>query len=138
MKTVKNILLSYKMIKFALVFGSYANNSSHNFSDYDVAIYTDEELDLFSIGEIINALESVVDKKVDLVLLHDLYKKNPKLAFNITSNHKIIFSLDDRLYNDFKTKSLLYYFDTKPMYDLFDKKLKERLKNGTFGQIKTT
>ena len=105
-------------------------------SDLDIAIYTKKELDLLTQGEIIAALECAFDTKVDLIILNDLYKTNPKLAFNITDNHQVVFCNDEKYYIDFKTQSLKYYFDIAPMYEMFDKALKERLENGTYGKLR--
>ena len=135
LQQVKNILSADENIVFALLFGSYADNSMHAMSDVDIAIYTKTEIDLMSIGYLVATLESALDKSVDLVILNDLCKKNPKLAFNITDKHKLIFCKNRNDYADFKANSLKYYFDTVYMYDMFDRALKERLENGTYGKI---
>jgi len=133
-KKLENILSQYDFIIFALLFGSHATQSTYAMSDLDIAIYTDGEIDLLTMGEMIATLEAEVDTKVDLVILNDLYKTDPKLAFNITDNHQVIFCRDQECYIDFKTMSMKYYFDIAPMYEMFDKALKERLKNGTYGK----
>jgi predicted nucleotidyltransferase len=137
MKTKLSKTLSYfPNITFALLFGSYANDTQKELSDIDVAIFVDKPIDLFVQGEIIATLECELEKKIDLVILNDLYKSHPKLSFNITNNHKVIFCQDDALYADFKVNSLKYYLDVKCMLDMFDDALKERLQNGTYGKIK--
>jgi len=134
-KKPENILSQYDFIVFALLFGSHASQKVHTMSDLDIAIYTDSEIDLLMMGEIIAALEAEMNTKVDLVVLNDLYKTDPKLAFNITDNHEVIFCRDRECYIDFKTMSMKYYFDIAPMYEMFDKAPKERLKNGTYGKV---
>lgn len=133
-KKLKNILSQYDFIVFALLFGSHASQRTHAMSDLDIAIYTDGEIDLLTMGEMIATLEAEMDTKVDLVVLNDLYKTDPKLAFNITDNHRMILCWNQERYIDFKTMSMKYYFDIAPMYEMFDKALKERLKNGTYGK----
>jgi len=138
MKKLYKTLSSFPNITFALLFGSYANNSQRELSDIDVAIFVDKPIDLFAQGEIIATLECEVGKKIDLVIFNDLYKSNPKLSFNITNNHQVIFCNDYEHYVEFKINSLKYYLDVKPMLDMFDNALKERLENGTYGKVKAS
>ncbi len=135
LEKLKDILSNYDFIEFALLFGSYANGSEHNLSDIDIALQTCRDIDLLTQGHLIATLECEFGKTIDLVILNELYKTNPKLSFNITDNHKVLLSNNKQAYIDFKTQSLLYYFDTAYMYDMFDKSLKNRLENGTYGKI---
>lgn len=137
-QNIKNTLKRYDFINFSLLFGSYANNTNRELSDIDIAIYTKEEIDLLKIGMIISDLEESLNKKVDLVILNNLYKIDTKLAFNILDNHKIIFMNDKEEFIDFKVNTLKYYLDRKYMYDMFDKALLNRLDNGTFGKTKAS
>jgi len=132
---IKEILQKNKHIKFALLFGSFANDTANNLSDIDIAIYTENKLDILEFGMLVSDLESVTEKRIDLVELKNLYKINAKLAFNIVDSHKLIFCNDEDKYIDFKSNTMQYYFDIKPMYEMFDKQLLKRLDNGTFGQI---
>jgi len=132
---ITNILKNNNKIEFALLFGSFASNTSNNLSDIDIAIYLNSELKLLEFGMIVSDLEQVTNKKIDLIVLNDLYKKNAKLAFNILQSHKILFCNDKDRYIDFKSNTMQYYFDIQPMYEMFDKQLLKRLDNGTYGQI---
>ena len=125
---------TYDFIDFALLFGSYAKGTQRTLSDIDIGIYTHRPIDLLEQGELISALEEAFQKKIDLVLLNDLYKKSAKLAFNIVDNHQVILCKNQEAYIDFKTYTYKYYFDQKPMYEMFDKALLERMKNGTYGK----
>ena len=133
-KKLEEILSKYDFIQFALLFGSHANGKANYLSDIDIAIETDRELDLLTYRDIISTLESFYGKNIDLVITNDLYKKNPKIAFNITDNHKVVFVKEKNRYIDFKANSLKYYFDMSYMYKMFDDALQERLKHGTFGK----
>jgi len=135
-KKLEDILSKYDFILFALLFGSYASGKDGYLSDIDIAIETDKELDLLTYGKMISDIETSLKKKIDLIITNELYKSDPKIAFNITDNHKVIFVKDKNRYIDFKVNSLKYYFDTMYMYKMFDKSLQERLKNGTFGKVK--
>ncbi len=135
---LETLLQSYQFIDFALLFGSYANGTQQSLSDIDIAIHTNRPISLLEQGELISALEDALQKKIDLILLNALYKKNAKLAFNIVDNHRIIFCHDQESYVDFKTYTYKYYFDQKPMYEMFDKALLERIKNGTYGKAQAS
>ncbi len=135
LEILKKSLLVYDFIEFALLFGSYARGDNHNLSDIDIALQTNREIDLLEQGHLIATLECELGKRIDLVITNELYKTNPKLSFKITDNHKLLFCKNEEIYIDFKTKSLTYYFDAAYMYEMFDKSLKERLDNGTYGKI---
>lgn len=134
---IKEILDSYDVIINALLFGSYAKGASHSMSDIDIAIQTREEPDLLAIGEIISDVESVAEKKVDLVMLNDLYKKAPLLAFNIYQNHKILFIKDKEAFDSFKENALHFYLDFKHIIDEQNRAFLQRVADGTLAEIKT-
>lgn len=135
---LSNILQLFPNITFALLFGSYSNGTQKYLSDIDIAIFTDEKIDIFTQGEMIATLESELGKKVDLVVLNVLYKSNSKLSFNITNNHKLLFCNDQDKYIEFKTDSLKYYFDMSYTFEMFDNELKKRIDNGTYGKVKAS
>jgi len=135
---IKQVLKSYNFIDFALLFGSYSGNTQTELSDIDIAIYTDRPIELLEQGDIISLLEDKLEKKVDLIVLNDLYKENAKMAFNIVDNHKVIFSNNRQKYIDFKVNTYKYYFDLKPMYEMFDKALLERIDRGTYGKAQAS
>lgn len=132
------ILESNVFIDFALLFGSYAKGTQTELSDIDIAIHTSYEIDIFQRGLLIAELESHLDKKIDLVILNQLYKTNAKLAFNIIDNHQAIFIHNHSSYMDFKINTLKYFFDMQYTYELFDNALKQRIENGTFGKTQAS
>ncbi len=134
---LRKLLEPYDFIDFALLFGSYAKGKQTFLSDIDIAIFTNRSIDLFEQGNLISLLEENLNKKVDLVLLNNLEKNDAKMAFNIVSNHEVILNRSNKKYVDFKADTYKYYFDLQPMYEMFDKALKKRLKSGTYGKIKT-
>ena len=133
-----NILTSFSEITFALLFGSYAKETQTDLSDIYIAIYTSEPIDLLRQGEMIAILEEKFNKRIDLILLNDLYKFNARLSFNIIDNHLVLISKDNDKYVDFKTNALLYYLDISPMYEMFDSNLTQRIKSGTYGKVKAS
>jgi len=106
MKELKEYLCK-KNISFALLFGSYARGDSHFLSDIDIGVWFKKEPDILDIGQIVGDLEEICQKRVDFVVLNELYKKNPLLSYNIASKHKILCLKDKECYIDFKRQSYL-------------------------------
>lgn len=122
-------------VEFIVLFGSFANATQNSMSDIDIGIYLKKELNLLELGLIISDLELLLKRRVDLLILNDLYKKSPKLAFNITQNHQLILCNNRELYVDFKSNALQFYFDQKGMLDMFDNAVNKRLNDGTYAKI---
>ena len=137
-KKLEQLLQTYDFIDFALLFGSYANGTQKALSDIDIGIYTNRSIDLLEQGHLISTIEERFEKTIDLVVLNHLYKNNAKLAFSIVDNHKIIFSSNTEVYINFKTFTYKYYFDQKPMYEMFDNALLERIESGTYGKAQAS
>ena len=142
LETIKTMIMTMKSsletsydISHLIIFGSYAKNNANTLSDLDIAIFTQRELGLLEFGMLVSDLEQVTNLRVDLVVLNELYKTNAKLAFSILQNHELVFSNDREKYIDFKSNTMQYYFDIEPMYKMFDRELKQRLDNGTYGQV---
>ncbi len=134
---IKNILRSYDVITNALLFGSHADNTQHTMSDIDIAVATKNEMDIFSMGEIISKLEDATSAKIDFIILNDLYKKSPLLAYNIYQNHKIIFLRDEQSFKSFKENTLHYYMDFKHILDEQNEAFSQRVADGNLAKIKT-
>lgn len=121
-------------IEFALLFGSHASKRNSGFSDLDIGIYLkNSDYDLLKIGRLITDLNSITNKRIDLQILNDLYKRSPKLSFEICKNHTLIYSKSDESYIDFKTRSQIYYFDTEMLRSKADEIFNTRLEQKKFG-----
>lgn len=127
-------LVRYDYVIFAFLFGSYAEELATNISDIDVGIYTDKDVSLTDIGQITARLEKTARKKTDVLILNNLYKTKPVLSFEVISKGDLIFCRDDKKLTEFKKDVFLYYLDTKPLRDLTDSTIKQRLKSGRFGE----
>ncbi|MCF6205414.1 MAG: nucleotidyltransferase domain-containing protein [Sulfurovum sp.] len=138
MQALKDVLGTFDYIEFALLFGSAVEGRQQVFSDVDIAVHTNRPIDLLEQGYLVSTLEEVVKKPVDLVLLNDLYKHYPKLAFNIVDKHNVILNKHQEKYTDFKTNTYKYYFDHQPMYAMFDESLRKRIANGTYGKAQAS
>lgn len=134
---LKELLNQYDFVTNVLIFGSYAANKQNNMSDIDIAMHTNKDIDIFELGEIISNLESTLNLKIDLVILNNLYKKSPLLAYNIYQSHKPVYLNDTVTYNNFKENALHYYLDFQHVIEEQNKAFLERVKNGTIAKIKT-
>lgn len=133
-KNVTEYFNKFDYIEFALLFGSYASGKERFLSDIDFGIYVSKELELLEQGLMIYELEAITDKKVDLIVLNNLYKKNPEFAYNIVTNCKILSCRSKKSFIDYKTQSFLYYFDTDFLRKEVNEAFLKRLKQGKFGE----
>lgn len=133
-KEFKKYFEQYEEIDFALLFGSCVSGKFSKVSDIDVAIHTKELLDLLSIGKIISDLEKISKRKIDIVELNELYKKNPLLAFNIISGSEVIVINNTERYVYFKKNTFLYYLDTAKMRADKRKSFLKRIEQKKFGK----
>ncbi|WP_187647373.1 type VII toxin-antitoxin system MntA family adenylyltransferase antitoxin [Nitrosophilus labii] len=123
-----------KDYKLVLLFGSFAKGDFHSFSDVDIAVWIEKD-EIENKIDLNLELEEILGKKVDIVNLKDLFKKDSLLSYEIAINHIPIKIADEELYIDFKSKSYLYYFDRKPLYKMIDKAFKERIEKDDIAKV---
>jgi predicted nucleotidyltransferase len=121
-------------IVFALLFGSLAENRATRISDTDIGIYTNRDVSLLEIGEIITRLEKITASKVDLIILNDLFKKRPVLACEIVSTGQLLLCQEQEKFIEFKKNTFLYYLDTAPLRHAVDRHFRERLNENRSGE----
>ncbi len=134
LKKLKRFFKNCEFIDFAFVFGSYAKDKVLPMSDLDIAIHTSKELELLEIGRIIAELEKLTQKEVDLVILNEIYKQNPLLAYTIVNEGIVVFCKDEEKLIEFKTNCLIWFFDHQPLYEMVNEALIERIKEGNFAK----
>ena len=127
-------LEKHDFIIFAILFGSFAESRETNISDIDIGIYTDKNLNLLEIGSLVNRLEKIAKKKVDIIMVNDLYKKKPVLAFEIVSKGQLILCRGQEKFIEFKKNTFLYYLDTASLRHVVDESFKKRLKEKRLGE----
>jgi len=120
--------------EFVLLFGSYSSNTQNELSDIDIGIFFKDRVDYMDLGYQSAKLESKLQKKIDMIVLNDLFRKDPLFAFEILNNHKLILLNNEKSYIDFKTFSQLFYLDHKPLIELNQKTLLNRIKSGKTGE----
>ena len=123
-----------KTYPFVLLFGSYSDDSFGDMSDVDIGIFYAGDVDYRDLGYSVAMLESQIGKKVDVIVLNDIYKKDPFFAFQIVENHTPLLIHDEEAYIAFKTTSLLYYLDHKPLIEMNEKAFIERIENDRIGE----
>lgn len=131
---IKSLLNNYDSIRFAMIFGSRASGKYSLLSDIDIAIYSDPNFKLIDFGKLISKLEAITLCKVDLIELNGLNNNNNLLAYEIVSNHHLLFSNDQELFIDFKRNTFMTYLDQSYMRSLFKKDLINRINSNKFGK----
>ncbi len=136
MSIIKQLKIFFKdsNYNFVIIFGSYSNNSYTESSDIDIGVFFRDKIDYMALGYQTAMLESKLKKKVDIIVLNNIYKKDPLFAFEILQNHKPIIINNEDSFISFKTSSQLYYLDYKPLIDMNKRALLNRIKNNQIGE----
>ena len=117
-------------IDFAFLFGSYADGTNNDLSDIDVAVHFRGEYTLLDVGEITALLEKTSGRRVDVIPLNGLYRRDPAFAFEIISTGTLLLCHNDNALTHFKRKTFLYYLDVKPMLEMVKTRFVQRLADG--------
>lgn len=134
-ETIRETLQPISMVDFAILFGSVAQGTETAMSDIDVGVYFDGEPSLLQIGSIVAALESKLQRDVDVIELNDLYKKRPTLAYEVVTQGSLVLCRIEARFVDFKRRAFHYYFDAKPLRDRMNIALTKRIASGRFGKL---
>ncbi len=98
LQVLAEVLRSYPFIDFAVLFGSAAEGRMLPMSDVDVGIYVTRDLSLDELGGLVVALEKAVKRDVDVVIVNDLPRTNPVLAFEAVARGTLLFARDRERY----------------------------------------
>jgi len=128
------VLQSYPYIDFAVLFGSAAQGRLLPMSDVDVGIYVTRDLSLDELGGLVVALEKAVKRDVDVVIVNDLPRTNPVLAFEAVARGTLLFARDPERYVEFKTRCLLAYMDTAYLREMVNRAFRRRVAEGRIGE----
>lgn len=124
LRQCKEVLIEYKEIEFAYVFGSFAKGEENKRSDLDIAIYVSEALNFDEYLELKVKLERACKREVDLVVLNEA---GTLLKREINLNHRLIFSRNDELESNHRVKVVFEYADFKKYVDMFYEKSIDRI-----------
>ncbi len=127
-----NILGKYRVIA-AYIFGSRAEGTSTESSDYDFAILIDDNYDQNAVNNLLMELEEdaalLLQREVDIILLN---KSSIEFKYLVISRGKLIYSIDEEKRTDFEDAVIRDYLDFKPFIDLYRKEVREAIKDGYF------
>ncbi len=97
-------------LRFAFVFGSAARGELRRHSDYDVAVDAGHPLEVAELLRLSGQLESIVERKVDLV---DLRVAGPVLKMQILEHGQVIACADQHALAEFEMYTPSQYEDWK-------------------------
>lgn len=112
-----NKLNEFNITSFIL-FGSYNSNEYNEISDVDIAVLSENKMDLEDIIELELYFETLLNKEVDLV---DLKNDSLDLFFkiNILNNGTVLYSNDDNSNYELYKKHIGWIFDENKDYMFF-------------------
>lgn len=117
-----------------LLFGSQAKDETDARSDVDLGFLFRDDPDYLRMGYHVAKLESIVNRRIDPLLLNSLERKNPLLAHEVVENHRLVYLKDKERYIDFKTAARLFYLDSLPLIEANRKSLRERIREDKIGE----
>ncbi len=130
------LLEKFDFIEFAILFGSFSHGKTSKLSDLDIGIYTNREISLLETGGLVAKLELALRLNVDIIILNNLYRKKPALAYEIISKGKPLFCKNKASLIDFKKNVLIYFMDNKVLLDEVNKTFINRLNKNGFAEHK--
>jgi len=124
-KLFLNKLAKKYSLHLILLFGSRANNTHRNDSDYDIAIKSNKQLGMDDYFNLIDDLEMELCEKIDLI---DLKKQDdPLLNNNIAQNSTLLFEKEKGMYDDFQINAIYNYIDYFPLYKIEEEIVTQKL-----------
>jgi len=124
---LKNYMISKENVKFAYLFGSYAENRERKDSDIDVAVYLSgiHEDDFFKYKlDLKTELEQIFKKTVDVVIMNNA---SPLLNHEVFKNGIIIKNSEPSILSQFRAKNFYYYIDQMYIINTYFKYTKEKI-----------
>lgn len=136
---LKGYMQAKPEVVFVYLYGSHAKGTANRLSDVDVAIYLDEkavpkdklfEVRLAFIGELMSLLQT---NEIDVVTLNNA---SPLLSHQVLKYGILLDCKDQTKKNEYVVRSFNVYIDYKMLMTPHLRKLSERIKTGTFGEIR--
>lgn len=115
------------------IFGSHAEGRAHVRSDVDIAILLQEHKDIDYFGRrlrLMSAIEDFADAETDVVVLNSA---PPLLQHEILKHGRLFYERDRAARVEFTVRAMQRYADLKPMYDIFNKDLLQKIKEVGLG-----
>lgn len=124
---IKKIIDSKEYIKFAYIFGSYAENREKKDSDIDIGLFLSgiSEEKFFTIKiEIQLEIQEIIKKTADVIVMNTA---PPLLNHEIFRNGIVIKNDDHALLSQFRAKNFYYYLDQMYIINSYLKSVKEKI-----------
>ena len=112
---------------FVCLFGSFARGNVRPFSDIDIAVSTETEPDILTLGDAAGALEAATGRPVDILLVRGLAERDPELAYKIASEGVLLYERHRHSYAEL-------YLDTAYLRSLNKHALHRRVRNYSMGK----
>jgi predicted nucleotidyltransferase len=114
-------------VALAYLFGSHAEGRADAASDVDVAVVrTDEDNALRRVVDLTKALETVIDRPVDVTLIA-VQGTDPRLLGQVLRHGKCLFARDEAIRVEFETRARSKYLDMRPHIEEYDRRVREAL-----------
>jgi uncharacterized protein len=114
-------------LRFIILHGSFATGKNHENSDLDIAVLSNEKIDLEKILNIYTEFAKIFPEMSDKLDIKDIYKSDPLFRYHVTRDSKLLYG-DMTDYNEYKASSFTYYFDSQDLFRL-EKHLVHKFQN---------
>ena len=118
----------------AYLIGSVANGRARQDSDLDIALVVDrDQFDTIDYGQIhLSISHALREKNLDLRLVTE-DKISPLYMRQIASG-KLLYDRNEEERVDFEAKTMINYFDTQHLRDIFHYYVDKRIEGGQYGR----
>lgn len=121
---LREVLIKFKEVRIAYLFGSHAKGVVRKTSDVDIAVVA-PAIELERYKKLWLAVREVLStERFDLVILDG---KPISFRFEVVKEGRPIYTVDEDSLNDFELRTIKGYLDTKPLRSLYAKILQEQL-----------
>ncbi|OIN94795.1 MAG: hypothetical protein COS37_07975 [Anaerolineae bacterium CG03_land_8_20_14_0_80_58_20] len=107
-------------VRLIVLFGSVARGRIHEESDIDVAVLTERPLTFNKRLKLWSALSPLFRADIDLAILNHA---NPLFGFRIANEGKVLFEGAPRVWENWKSYAVRYYWDTAKFREDLEKRL---------------
>lgn len=128
---VNRYLFEHQEVIFTYLFGSFVQKDT--FRDIDIGIYVNPYPDMIHFGMMQSELDDLLESKVDLILLNDIFAKDPVFGHQVITNGELLFCRDTHLHVEYKSKVFRRYFDTVYLREMMAQAFTQRLESEKFG-----
>ena len=130
LSAVRNSLKRDNSILAIYLFGSHASGKAHKYSDVDIAMLYDENVDKKEYTdkriEIMTAVSESFNREVDVVVLNQAL---PMLKYHILRYGMRLYERSNRQEHSFEVQAIQEYFDFLP--------IRNRMEQGLIKKVKT-